>query len=143
MGARPLRAATKLKEAILNTAQQGMKDETKPFTAAMVVKLEAKLNELTEYTPTTIATVIKQSTGMTKSVPNLAQKLVENAGRSDFKEIAPVKDHQYEFRDGLKFVVQHDLIKNQIVTVDQDGRDVVIRIKQSQITRKDRVGRVE
>ena len=80
---------------------------------------------------------------MPKRAPNPAKRIGETRGRRDFKDIAPVKDPQYEFRDGLKFVVQHDLIKNKIVTVDQAGRDVVIRIKQSQITRKDRVGRVE
>ncbi len=137
VGVQPTKARKRIKKVILETVKQALKEETKDFTEAMLIKLEAKISELPERTPATIATAIKQATGMAKKAATLEERLIEGAGRTEFDDIAPVGMSKYEFRDGLKFEVPFRMLREKSVTVEQVERDVVIRIKHSPIERKD------
>lgn len=141
VGARAIREAKKAAEAILAAATQVLQDEGKLLPDVMASKLIEEVQKREAKDIKSVAEAVKEITGAKKKVANIEEVLTGEMGQASLEEVAPIARHQYKFSHHLEFTVDAALVKKGIVTVKEEGSDVVIRIKESSITRKDVIGR--
>ena len=143
VGAKPFREAMTATRGILMTAMKALRGEGKDLAAKVASNLIDKVARTRDRDSEKVAAVIKEVTGVRKAPNAIKEELEKNLGRAALTDIAPVAKHVFQFSRGIRLIVKADEITKGLVTVEEHGNDVVIRIKNSKLKHKALPGRPE
>lgn len=141
VGAQPYHEAMKATRGILMTAAKAMQGEGKDLPPKTASALIETVSKMAERDLEGVAAAIKRATGVRKSLGAIKEELEKNLGRATLAEVAPVEKHIFEFSRGMRFSVSAREVTEGLVTIEEQGNDVLIRIKNSKLKRKDEPGR--